>query len=107
MPRRSERIGKRQFLSGPSGGMNFPSLSDGDINKCNLRICDQGPRMDSSVLWDIGKIAGSACRGEEEEVINEYLRLEERDTSKMPLPATTKAPKGAGEQRIDGDWTLR
>jgi len=80
MPRRSERISKRQFLSGPSGGMNFPSLSDGDINKCNLRICDQGPGMDSSVLWDIGKIAGLACRGEEEEVINEYLRLEERDT---------------------------
>ena len=72
MPRKSERISKRQSLSGPlphiRGGMNSPPISDGDINNCNLRICDQGTGVESPDLWD------------EEEVIKEYLCMEERDT---------------------------
>ena len=83
MPRRSARISKRQVLSGPfphaRGGMNSPSISDGDINNCNLRICDQGNGVESPDLWDIGKLAGLACQRDEEEVIKEYLCMEERD----------------------------
>jgi len=84
IPRRSARISKRQSLSESlphlRGGKNSPSISNGDINNCNLRICDQGTGAKPFDLWDIGKLACLACQWDEKEVVKEYLCMEERNT---------------------------
>jgi len=86
-PRRSVRISIRSAQVGISSqtrrGMSLVSLSDGDINNCNLRLCDLDSSVDSSKLWEISRKVGINCRGDEQEVVNEYSCLEARDLEIM------------------------
>ncbi|ESW34124.1 hypothetical protein PHAVU_001G126500 [Phaseolus vulgaris] len=81
--RRSVRLHEKQARSAPSKhqheGKISASISDGDIYKCNSRLCKQGNGDEPTVLWDIGKTSGIFCHGIEEEVIQEYMCMEERD----------------------------
>jgi len=76
-PRRSVRINARITKAGASSnhrhGMSSVSISDGDFVNCNTRNCDP-PK-----LWEIGKQAGLYCTKDEDEVVKEYMCLEERD----------------------------
>jgi len=73
---RFPQIGTSPYLR---DGRCSASNSDGDINNCNLQYCDPGNMVEPSKLWEIGKQAGITYRGDEEEVVKEYLCLEERD----------------------------
>ena len=82
-PRRSVRIRARSsqarnslsFKSGPPA----TSITDGDINKFNAHFRDPGIMEEPNFLWELGKNMGVACRGVEEEVVQEYLSMEARD----------------------------
>ena len=86
-PRRSVRLLSRHAKANSSScgrdGMCSNSISDGRIVNCNLRSAGPSLTAEPSNLWDIGKKYGLKCRGDEEEVVNEYLCLEERDTEVM------------------------
>jgi len=81
--RRSVRLHEKQARSALSKhqheGKISASISDGDIYNCNSRLCEQGNGAEPTVLWEIGKISGIFCHGIEEEVIQEYMCMEERD----------------------------
>ena len=87
LPRRSVRLSARtsqvrrnlQLNDGPV----VTSVSDGDINNCNTRIRSSGPSQKPADLWILGKQIGLACRREEEEVVQELFRMEERDMEFM------------------------
>jgi len=82
-PRRSVRINARVTKAGASSnhrhGMSSMSISDGDFVNCNTRNCDPGNMVDPPKLWEIGKQAGLYCTKDEDEVVKEYMCLEERD----------------------------
>jgi len=82
--RRSVRLCEKQARSTSSKqhreGKIFASISDGDINNCNSRLCEQGNGAEPVDLWEIGKTTGLFCHGDEEEVVQEYVCMEERDT---------------------------
>ena len=81
--RRSVRLHEKQARSAPSKhqheGKISASISDGDIYNCNSRLCEQGNGVEQIVLWEIGKTSGIFCHGIEEEGIQEYICMEERD----------------------------
>jgi len=81
--RRSVRLHKKQALSAPSKhhqeGKISASISDGDIYNYNSRLCEQGNGAEPALLWEIGKTSGIFCHGIEEEVVQEYVCMEERN----------------------------
>ena len=82
-PRRSTRINARLQKAGAKlvrgDGVSMESISDKDINLCNSRWCSYRVADDPINLWESGKRCGIACRGDEDEVIKEYERMEARD----------------------------
>jgi len=60
-------------------GMFSASISDGDINLCNARVHSPESREESDNLWAVGKRFGLACRGEEDEVVQEFISMEDSD----------------------------
>ncbi|XP_068474698.1 uncharacterized protein [Phaseolus vulgaris] len=82
-PRRSTRISARLQKAGANlvrgDGVSMDSISDKDINLCNSRWCSYRAADDPINLWESGKRFGIACRGDEDAVINEYVRMEARD----------------------------
>jgi len=64
-------------------GTPSDSISDRDFINCNSRLCEPGNLVEPPKLWEIGKQVGLICRGDEEEVVKEYLCLEERDLEIM------------------------
>jgi len=80
--RRSVRLSEkssqvRKNLLAREGSLSM-SISDGDIGNCNSHLLNNVIREDSTKLCDLGKQIGLACRGDEEEVIQEYQCMEER-----------------------------
>jgi len=81
-PRRSVRLSERssqvrkELL--PREGLLTTSISDGDINNCNARVCKPEIREEPGKLWDLGKQIGLACRGEEDDVVQEFQCMEVR-----------------------------
>ena len=55
------------------------SISDRDINNCNIRWRPNRNLKEPSNLKGIGKQAGLTCHGNEKEVVKEYVCMEERD----------------------------
>ena len=86
-PRRSARISARynQVRNSPflKAGTFSASVSDGEIAKCNSRFRDPEIRMEPVKLWDLGKHMGIACRGVEEEAVQEMQCMELRDEEFM------------------------
>ena len=60
-------------------GMSSVSLSDGDIDNCNSRLRDTISPADPSKLWEISRRVGIFCKGDDQEVENEYVCMEARD----------------------------
>jgi len=86
-PRRSVRLKEkssqaRKDLFTREGSLSMP-LSDGDIGNCNSRLRNNESREEPTKLWDQGKQTGLVCRREEEEVIQEYQCLEDKDLEFM------------------------
>ena len=83
-PRQSVRISARLSQIGTSShhrdGTSSASISNGDINNCNLRFYERGNLVEPSKLWEIGMQVGITCRGDKEEVVKEYFCMEERDS---------------------------
>ena len=83
LPRRSLRLSAKQSKAVPlmhvGAGMSSHSISDRDIRTCNLRLREPDNTVEPVSLWAVGKQAGLVCRGEEEEVVLEYGRMEARD----------------------------
>jgi len=86
-PRRSVRIRNKcpqNALSSLSRqGMPAVSLSDGDIDNCNLRLCESDSPEEPIKLWEISRKVGIRCQKDEQEVVQEYSCLEERDLKTM------------------------
>jgi len=86
-PRRSVRIRIKcpqnalSFLS--RQGMPTVSLSDGDIDNCNLRLREFDSPEEPIKLWEISRKVGIRCHKDEQEVIQEFSSLEERDLKTM------------------------
>ena len=85
--RRSVRLSEkssqvRKGLLAREGSLSMP-ISDGDIRNCNSRLRNNEIREEPTKLWDQGKQIGLVCRGEEEEVIQEYQCMEDRDLEFM------------------------
>ena len=82
-PQRSARISARsnqvRNASFLKAGTFSASISDGDIAKCNSQFRDPEIRVESVKLWDLGKQLGIACRGVDEEVVQEMQSMELRD----------------------------
>jgi len=89
--RRSARLSKKQSLPGSTShhreGKISSSISDGDIKDCNSRLYDQGTGAEPLELWEIGKLPVLIFHGDEEEVVKEYMCMEERD---MEVPKDAK-----------------
>jgi len=87
-PRRSVRLSlilpQAGSLEHHKDGLSSVSMSDRDIKICNSRLCAFVNLAEPSSLWVAGKQVGITCRGEEEEVVKEYGRMEDRD-SKVAL----------------------
>jgi len=60
--------------------MSSALISDRDINNCNTRLSASRILVEPSNLWEIGKQVGLTYRREEEEVVKEYVFMEERDS---------------------------
>jgi len=83
LPRRSVRLSEktsqaREILL-PSEGLPTTLISDGDINNCNACVRISGSSEEPTDLWVLGKQIGLACRGVEEEVVQEFQCMEDRD----------------------------
>ena len=89
-PRRSARISARLSKVDASSvyreGTPLASISDKDISNCNTRLCTSRILAESPNLWEIGKKVGLLCRGDEDEVINEYACMEVRDVEVLNIP---------------------
>ena len=86
-PRRSVRLSEKASQARKStlvreGSLPI-SISDGHIGNCNYRIRKNKTRENPTKLWDQGKQIGLVCRGDEEEVIQEYQCLEDKDLKFM------------------------
>jgi len=83
-PRRSLRLSAKQSkavsLVHDGASLSSISISDRDIRTCNLRLREPDNTDEPVSLWAVGKQAGILCRGEEEEVVLEYGRMEVRDS---------------------------
>jgi len=77
--RLSEKTSRKKNVMLNSEGMFSASISDGDIFLCNARVHSPESREESDNLWVVGKRFGLACRGEEDEVVQEYISMEDRD----------------------------
>jgi len=64
-------------------GTTSVSLSDKDIDNCNLQMCDPESSVEPSKLWEISRRVGITCRGDEQKVVKEYSCLEVRDLEIM------------------------
>jgi len=86
-PRRSVRIRNKcpqsAFSSHSRQGMPAVSLSDGDIDNCNLRLRESDSPEEPVKLREISRRVGIRCRKDEHEVLQEYSYLEERDVKTM------------------------
>ena len=86
-PRRSVRLSSRLPQSGIISpiiqGTSTTSISDGDIVNCNERWRNSELAVSPCKLWEISRKAGTICRGDEQEVVKEYICLEERDLEIM------------------------
>lgn len=82
-PRRSIRLSEKIFQKKNDlvnrEGMFSASISDGDILLCNARVHSPESREESDNLWAVGKRFGLAYRGEEDEVVQEFIIMEDRD----------------------------
>jgi len=82
-PRRSVRLSEKhlqkQDVLEYREGTFSASISDGDILLCNARVLSPGSREESDNLWEVGKQFGLTCRGVEDEVVQEFNILEDRD----------------------------
>ena len=82
-PQRSVRIRARSSQARNSlsfkVGSSATNIIDRDINKCNARFRDPRIMEEPEILWELGKNIGLACRGVEEEVVQEYLCMEATD----------------------------
>jgi len=82
-PRRSARLISRysqaRISAQPRQGLSSVSLLDGDIGNCNIRLNVSESEDEPAKLWEISRSAGTLCRGEEKEVIKEYVNMEARD----------------------------
>jgi len=82
-PRRSLRLSEkssqvRKELLAREGSLPL-SISDGDIGNCNSRLRYNDMLEEPAKLWNQGKQIGLVCRKEEDEVIQEYQCMEDRD----------------------------
>jgi len=66
--------------------LSLASISDMDISNCNIRLRTSRNLDKSPKLWESGKRFGLSCRGDEEEVINEYVCMEARDAGVAICP---------------------
>jgi len=86
-PRRLVRIRARSSQvrnsSSSKAGTLTTTISDGDINNCNSRFRDPEIMEEPTKLWELGKHMGIACRGVEEEVVQEFECMEVRDVEFM------------------------
>lgn len=86
-PRKSVRISTISYKVGNTSqtreGTISASISDGDIVNCNLRLCNPEILVEPSKLWEIGRQAGITCHEDEQEVVKEFLCMEERDLEIM------------------------
>jgi len=82
-PRRSVRIRNKCSQNAHSSlanqGMPSISLSDGDIDNCNIRLRESELSDKPFKLWVISRKVGIRCCKDEQEVIQEFSKLEERD----------------------------
>ena len=83
-PTRSIRLSSRLPQAGNTSshiqGTSSTIISDGDIVNCNVRWRDSELLVEPSKLWDIRRQARITCRRDEQEVVKEYICLEERET---------------------------
>ena len=86
-PRRSVRIRNKcpqsAFSTHSRQGLPAVSLSDGDIDNCNLRLRESDSSEEPVKLWEISRKVGIRCRKDEQEVLQVFLFLEERDVKTM------------------------
>jgi len=86
-PRRSVRLSEKTSQKKSDmlnrEGMFSTSISDRDIYLCNARVHNPESREESDNLWVVGKRFGLACRGEEDEVVQEFISMEDRDQEVM------------------------
>jgi len=86
-PRRSVRLSEKASQARKTAlvreGSLPISISDRDIGNCNYRIQKIETRENPNKLWDQGKRIGLGCRDDEEEVIQEYQSMEDRDLEFM------------------------
>jgi len=86
-PRRSLRLSEKSSqvkkdLLAREGSLSM-SISNGDIGNCNSCLRYNEILEEPTKLWDQGKQIGLVCRKEEEEVIQEYHCMEDRDLEFM------------------------
>jgi len=81
--RLSVRLSQVRKEMTPRAGSLTSSISDRDINNCNARVRNPRIREEPTNLWNLGKQIGLACRREEEEVVQEFQCVEERDLEFM------------------------
>ena len=89
LPRRSGRIKARLplaealVLNKDEGSVS--SISDTNIICCNVRLAEPVNMVEPSKLWEVGKLVGIRCRGDEEEVVREYGSMEARDSEVVKI----------------------
>ena len=59
--------------------MSSGAIYDGDIAKCNNRLRCDVALDEPDNLWEVGKSLGLSSSGDEEDIVKEYGRMEERD----------------------------
>jgi len=59
--------------------INSNTLTDGDFGICNDKFWNVEFTDEPSKLWELGKILGVSCCREENAVIEEIERIEDRD----------------------------
>lgn len=58
---------------------NSNDAFEGDILLCNSRLRKKGNPNDPSKIWEVGKLLWSSCCRNEEEIIEEFRRMKDRD----------------------------
>ena len=77
---RSSQARKELMLK---AGSLTSSISDMNINNCNACVRNSEIREEPTNLWNLGKQIRLACHREEEEVVQEFQCMEERDLEFM------------------------
>jgi len=83
-PKRSVRLSVRlpqaRSIAHHIDGMSLASISDMDIYNYNSRLSESVNVVEPSRLWELGKQVGLKCLGDEEQVVKEYVRMEDWDS---------------------------